>query len=430
MTTIEQELGQAIEDETGRIQEAGPDFFAAVDARIRHRRRQRRATTAALAVGLAAAVGAGVIAAPGWRTSTVEMPPTTQLAPVFGPDRLPNFDRLSDVAKVWPNAVRTLPRRLPNGADYVVRAVLPEGRYLILEWRPYSAGFTLEHPTVFEPATGALRRLADPSAMVGFTLAGVSGANAVWVTSDPETFADEIWTAPLAGGPARKLIRLPNVTPDKVFVDGFTIAGDYVMWHAEREVVREGTKVGEKLGIFRIPIAGGSVTPVPDTVGFQFTRDYSGFGGVAAIAERPTATGGDLLDLATGRRTTWTRAAGTNNWPLTSCGLVGCIGAANTGGTGPIVWQPDGSGLLKLEKGQLSPTGDGRFLSYRYYAQTGTREPSLIVWDRATGRAAVCYRKPATDARPQPGDDYHLGRSFLTWEADDGLHVLDLTKIG
>jgi hypothetical protein len=107
---------------------------------------------------------------------------------------------------------------------------------------------------------------------------------------------------------------------------------------------------------------------------------------------------------------------------------VGCIGESSLGGIGPIVWRPDGSGLLKLGMGRLRPLGDGRFLTY-WYSSDRTREPHLVLWDRATGRVAVCYRERPADTRPQPGTDFHLGRSFLTWETDDNLVLLDLTKI-
>jgi hypothetical protein len=435
-TTIEQELGRTIEAEARRITEAGPNFFAAVAARTaQRRRRQRRGAAAALAVAVVTGVGVAAGAAavlpdrhdPTAETTPTTTPSSTEPSPpaAVGPDQIPNFAKAADVAKVWPAAVTTLPGRLPTGAPYVVQAVLPDGRYLVLEWRLEGPGFTLEHPSIFEPAANSVRRLTDPSAVVGFTVAGVSGDNAVWVTSDPVTFAHEIWAAPLAGGPARKLIRLPNQTPDMVSAYEFTLVGDSVMWHAERVVVREGSKVGEPLGIFRIPIAGGAVKSVPNTVGFQFTRDFSGFGGVVALAYR----GNELLDLATGQRMTWTRAAGgVEMWPIVSCAFVGCIGSSSLGGIGPIVWRPDGSGLLKLENGTLSPLGDGRFLSY-WYAPAGTREPSLVVWDRATGRAAVCSRERAADARPLPGTDFHLGRSFLTWQSGDALMLFDLTKI-
>jgi len=431
VTTIEDELGRAIETETGRVTEAGPEFFTAVVARTqRRRRRQRRGLAAALAVAVAAGAGASAVTVAAWNKPPVENPltatlATAKLAPPVGPDRLPDFEKAPDVSKVWPSAVVTLPRRLPNGALYVVQAVLPGGRYLVLEWRLEGAGFTLEHPSIFEPATNALRRLADPAAMVGFTQAGVSGSTAVWVTSDPVTFAHEIWAAPLAGGPARKLIRIPDVSPDKVSAYQFTIVGESVMWHAEREVVREGTRTGEPLGIFAIPIAGGTVKAVPNTVGFQFTGDFSGFGGVVAVAYR----GNELFDLATGRRATWTRAAGgVESWPIVSCTFVGCTGDSSLSNIPPIVWRSDGSGLLKLPNGQLTPLSDGRFLAYRYAAE-GTRQYSLLVWDRATGRVGVCYRKPPADGRPQPGTDFHLGRSFQTWETDDNLMLLDLSKI-
>jgi hypothetical protein len=440
VTTIEQELGRAIEAATGAVPEAGPDFFAAVTARTeRRRRRQRRGAAAALVVAVAAGVGVVAVAVPDRRTSTVEpTPPAPSSAsaepavpPAVGPDRVPDFQKAADAAKVWPAAVVRLSRTLPNGARYVVQSVLPGGRYLVLQWRLEGAGFTLEHPSIYEPATNSVRRLTDPSAVVGFTIAGVSGDKAVWVTSDPVTFAHEIWAAPLAGGPARRLIRLPHIAPDRSFVNGFTLVGDSVMWHAEREVVREGTKVGQHLGIFRIPVAGGSVKSVPNTVGFQFTYDYSGFGGVA-IAQRGNYTGGggagELLDLATGKRSTWTRAeGGVDMWPLVSCSPVACIGLGNTGGIAPIVWRPDGSALLKLGLVGLNPLADGRFLRVAFRS-AGAQESTLAVWDRATGQVGVCSPPPARDAI-LPMADLVRGRPFQMWETDDALMLIDLTKI-
>jgi hypothetical protein len=426
-TTIEQELGRAIEAEAGRIAEAGPDFFAAVSARTaRRRRRRRRGAVAALAVATAAGVGVAAVAAiaiPDRRTPIVETTPTTTLASseppdAVGADQLPNFEKAADVAKVWPAAVTTLPATLPNEADYVVQAVLPGARYLVLESRTELPGFTLEHPSIFEPATGTLRRLTDPSAVVGYTQAGVSGANAVWVVSVPGTSAHEIWTAPLAGGPARRLISLPNVTADKVFVDGFTIVGDVVMWHARRD----GNGGRENLGIRRIPVAGGAVQAVPNTAGFMFTRYYSGMGGAVAIAERSTGTGGELLDLATGRRTTWTRAPGTDRWPYIHCAPVWCVGDATTSEYGPMVQRPDSSGLLTLDHGSLAPIGDGRFLTYCDYAGSESRLRGMVVWDRKTGRVGVLSIR-------QRIADIYLGRPFLVWTDGDALKLLDLTKI-
>jgi hypothetical protein len=426
--TIEQELRTVIEAETARVGEAGPDFFAAVAARTRQRRRRRQGgVVGAIAVGLAAVVVVTAVAVPALRETKPAPQPVTQLAPVVGPDKLPDFDKLPDVAKVWPNAVTALPRKLPNGSYYVVQAVLPEGRYLVLEWKTSGPGFNLQQPSVFDPAAGIVRRLTDPSAAVDFTRAGVSGSNAVWATSVYANDTVEIWTAPLAGGAARKVFTLPRFSRDKVWVDGFTLVGDSVMWHAGRDVERGGRRELEPLGIFKLPLAGGQPQSVPDTVGFEFMADYSGFGGVVALAQRRTATGGELLDLATGRRSTWTRGAAVpEGIEYIRCSLVGCVGEASISQFGVVVQRPDGSGVLAFEYGRLTPIGDGRFVAYNRYRD---QQASLIVWDRATGRAAVGYRQGAADALPEPGEPYHLGRPLITWQTDDALMLLDLTKI-
>jgi hypothetical protein len=139
--------------------------------------------------------------------------------------------------------------------------------------------------------------------------------------------------------------------------------------------------------------------------------EYSGLGGVA-IAERRTATGGDLLDLATGRRAPYTvaNASSSTSTYILHCGMVGCIGCS---GKSTVVQPLDGSRLLTVGVDQLSPLGDGRFL-WATFSATHSAPYQVIVWDRITGRAVICFRSAAVAF--QPGTDrVHVGRRFLTW---------------
>jgi hypothetical protein len=435
-TMFEDHLTLALRAEATGADEPGPDFFAAVSRGVRRRRRQRGAVTAGVvACALVATTGtaATVLSMDG---SILPRPDPTAQAPALppaDPARVPDWANLPDVGTVWPNALRRLPGRLPDGSPYMVEAILPGNRYIVLKWNEMPPGFTLSDPAIFDPAAGTVTPLGGPSRPGDTMRPGVAvvGDLAVWVnlrTSDvdsPTTVA-EIWTAPLAGGPVRKIATAEATD--------FTIAGGYLMWTR-----MEGTRYA---GIYRVPVTGGQAELVPGTDGFRIGR-YAGLGGASAVASKNTASGGELIDLVTGRRFTWTLSrdvapgepAGTN---FMSCGLVGCTGEWGTlgpsGRADAVVQNLDGSGYLALGNGSVAPVGAGRFVRFttNIHPLTEGKVPEyrVALWDRITGRAAHLYQTKAGDGPGSstwvPGRESGT-RPFVTWGDNGNLVLLDLT---
>jgi hypothetical protein len=53
----------------------------------------------------------------------------------------------------------------------------------------------------------------------------------------------------------------------------------------------------------------------------------------------------------------------------------------------------------------------------------------LAIWDRMTGRAALCYASSRTSGGSVPGRDA-FSRPFVTWGENGNLILLDLRALG
>jgi hypothetical protein len=446
-TTFEDRFTQALHGEAAAVREPGPEFFTAVSAGVRRRRRRRVvATAAAVACAVAVATGGMAVALSSHAPPLQRHDPATETPalPPADPGRVPDWGNLPDVGALWPGALHRLPGRLPDGSPYVVEAILPGNRYVVLTWTESLPAYLLSRPAVFDPDAGTLTSLGGPD-RAGDSVIGVGivGDLAVWVNRvDALNMAgsraprvSEVWTAALAGGPAQKIA---NVQADTTF----TIAGDYVMWDRFEEISQAERR---SVGIYRVPVSGGQPELVPGTAGFAISYLYAGFGGTTAVATNGTSSGGVLLDLVTGNRYPWTLSTdvapgtpvGTNHM---HCGLVGCTGEWGTlgpsGRVDAVVQDLDGSHYMALGNGSVTPVGIGRYVLYRQIrlteAPTRTPEQTTAIWDRVTGRAASLYgwrtgfssdpstRIPSREAPSRP---------FVTWGDNGTLMLLDLQAI-
>jgi hypothetical protein len=442
-TAFERDFSRVLEAEVGDVGEPDPELYRTVHGRVRHRRRRRGLIAAGVAVCAVAAASGTVVAAiqrGGDNPPTTNDPAASASAtptPPPDPNRVPDWVSLPAVREVWPNAVRSLPGRLPDGAYYLVEAMLPGNRYLVLTWSDNPPGFKLSRPAIFDPAADTLTVLAEMNGPHDFVIGvGVVGDRAVWVNHVLRanlTTVEEVWSAPLAGGPAQKIATVEGQ-------GSFTIAGDYVMW--DRWGTPDRNNQATSPGIYRLPATGGQPQLIPDTRNFILSRQYSGFGGAAAVAARGSLTGGELIDLITGRRFSWTLspdaptdAASTN---YVHCGTVGCTGRWGTPSTGDraIVQRLDGSGYLDLGYGDVGPAGEGRFVLYRFRHDPANSDPStptgdgrLAIWDRTTGRAALCYSIPiGANTGSVPGREAFT-RPFVTWAENGNVMLLDLSAL-
>jgi len=440
-TAFDRDFARTLETEVGDAGEPNPEFYRTVLAQVRHRRRRRGLIAAGVAVCAVAAATGGVavaLARDSHSTPTADPTTSTSATPPPDPNRVPDWENLPTVRDVWPNAIRTLPGRLPDGSKYVVEAMLPDNRYVVLTWSEDPPGFKLSRPAVFDPAAGTVTVLAEMNGPSDFVLGvGVVGDLAVWVnhafTGSGLAEYQEVWTAPLAGGPAKKLAKITGQ-------GSYTIAGNYVMWD------RYSNTDELSLGIFRLPVTGGQPQPVPNTRGFLLNQHYSGFGGTTAVAAKGSLAGGELIDLITGRRFSWTLShdvppnpAGTNH---VFCGTFGCTGEWGTlspAKINAVVQNLDGSGFMQLGSGSVGPVGDGRYVLYGFYdgpPNVDPRKPTgvsrVAIWDRTTGRAAICYSiqlASESDNGSIPGRGAG-SRPFVTWGESGSLMLLDLHALG
>jgi hypothetical protein len=430
-TPVEENLTATFEAGVRHIAPPAPEFFAAVHRRVRRRRRHRRVLVAGCASVLALAVGAATFSAAG----TVD--PTDQ-TPVVGtstePTKLPDIDttKLPDVAnlkapdEVWPDAVSTLPNRLPDGGIYWAVAMLPDNRYLVLtgpkpaDFQIFPAsGFVDAEVAIFDAGRNTVTVLTDPNASAGTSsyfnvYGGVVGDYAVWyafATRNGKEAVD-VWSAPLSGGGPRKLVTLTADKPTHG-ADAFSITRDGVIWRMPTPGFPDGQSDERKtVGFYRIGPTGGTPEFVPGSEGFTpgpvdgwFTSD-------------PDLPNGQLWNPATGERRAWTRHPAVVEL---SCGPLWCGGMNTTGR--PVIQNLDGSGYVELPAGvSISPIYDGRTASYAY-KQTG-QDRECVVWDMSTGRAAK-FPVRSTSTPVSRG----AGRDFMLWEQDGKVIVLNLPKM-
>ncbi|GAA3224315.1 hypothetical protein ACFO1B_35595 [Dactylosporangium siamense] len=444
--TLEQELINTLE--TGARQVAEPDgaLFANV-ARLVKRRRRRRRLTAVASVAVLVAVVGGSLPLMGRHVQPAPPSVPPDLSATY-PLTVPDFDNAPNVADVWPEAVRTLPLTLPGGGRYVVQAVLPHGRYVVLNYSERLPGFRLDRPSVFDPGAGTVRELAPADASTSIIGLGVIGSNAVWATTPlgatGTTTEYEVWTASLAGGAASKLITLQH--EDNQFTGSLTIAGNSVMWDRYEAVKVDGKGQRRSVGIYRLPLSGGQPQLVAGTQGYRVTSGYAGWGGASAVAmrngtETTTPSGwttddpadAPLFDLTRSVPVPWSRAPEVDTGPMgyMECGLLGCTGRRD-GAPNPanpvtaFVQRRDGSGYLEVGDKDIGPVGDGRFLKLEYSAGP-TSGRRLVVWDRKSATAASCG-VPVSDGFIRP-DLLELGRPFVTWTEGSTMKLLDITAI-
>jgi hypothetical protein len=444
MATLEQELINALE--AGARQSADPDsaFFTNVARGIRRRLLRRRAAVAASVAVLTILVGGSVPQLVGKHAEPLPPSSPPDLSATY-PTTVPDFDNAPKVTDVWRDAVRTLPETLPGGSRYFVQAVLPHNQYLVLEPKDSPPGYRLERPGIFDPAAGTVRELAPADASTTIIGAGIIGSDAVWAT-EPLHFKDtgtayELWTAPLAGGAARKLITLERDASS--YIQSFTIAGRFVMWDRHESYQQpNGMLARRSLGIYRLALSGGAPQLVAGTQGYQLQKDYSGWGGASAVAIRNAnmalgpagwtsddPAGAPLIDLMTGARVPWSPAPEVNTGPTGRmvCGLLGCTSLGPTAFT----QRRDGSGYLEIGDKNVGPVGDGRFLRLEYDAPTKPGVPwpgrRLVVWDRKSARAVLCGMLVA-DGVVRP-DLLERNRPFVTWIEGSKMMLLDITKI-
>jgi hypothetical protein len=394
----------------------------------RHRMVRRRwvATACTAVLTITASVGVTRLASP----------PDRDNAPVT--TKIPDFTHLMPPERVWPDAIRHLPTKLPDGRGYRLAAALDDGTYLVRA-EPDTESTDLDGPIVYDPDRATVRHLLDPKLLDGMTEGIGSGLpvkrvgdEAVWLLSGArgEKAVWEFWAAPLDGGaPARRLVSLTDGNGGGLPMVSFDATDDAVYWSVP------GPE-GKPTGIMVLSLSGGAPRYVPgyDLTGLdgwvstaKVTADPNPQG--LPATEPPRARSGELWNLATGERLGW-RA----NQALDSlvCDPTACYGPTKEGKDGWVTHGLDGSGLQRLGATIRGVSGSafngGIAVGTISTVPPGRRERGLtetrVIWDRSTGKAASHSVSMITSTVAGTAE-----RPLYTWSDGDVRYVLDLSVI-
>jgi hypothetical protein len=348
--------------------------------------------------------------------------PRYAVAPIYSPDRIPDFTRLPEPHVVWPEAVRRLPAKLPDDSYYRITDTTGGNDLLVIS-QGREAG-----PLLFNPDTGAVRRVTTPTVTDGLnaprvTTALLAGDRVVWFLTGRRAgeAVREAWTAPLAGGTATKLA--DDLPAGAVDASRTVLAGDAVIW--EQGLPGDGK---DDIIIKRLSLRDGKVGDVPGSRGYWLSTVpgwiTSQYGGTPFGEPERTGT---LVEVATGRRLHW--KANDEMDSSVYCGPEWCTGGnvAHHAAFQDL----DGGGYLELgEIGNLEPGLDGRLA-------TGQLAMRDIIWDRGSGRAAeIKHRGQARDRTdvfdPAFGNfgDFGPLSPVRVWLGQDGTPMmLDLKRL-
>ncbi|MFI6297157.1 TolB family protein [Nonomuraea sp. NPDC050790] len=242
MTDLEDRLSGVLSGAADRAPRV-PDGLAAT---VKARHRRRRARTAAVRAAAAVVVVAGGVgvAVDGLGASAQPSPA------VDGTGQAP-----PPIEKVWPEAVRKIPAKLPDGRAYHPQLLLDDDTLLVMTgvsdgrrqflWR-------------YDLRTGRPTRVAEIPPTKGSAIfadgVAAGGGNIVWWASYKEAGGPRvarIWTVPAAGGSPRRVADVPlgNVMKQG-HINGLQVAGSDVVF------------AYEKGGVHRVPLSGGTPRPV------------------------------------------------------------------------------------------------------------------------------------------------------------------------
>jgi hypothetical protein len=270
---------------------------------------------------------------------------------------------LPSLASTWPRAVVHFPVHAPDGGTPVAVADIDK-THVLAGSEPTPGIATALY--AFDTTNDTFRLITtvpqghDPAAVTNWA---VSTHSVVWGI-DAEPLSVDVYTAPLAGGPARKIAHFAGRT---VLLGPWFATDDAVYWSSGQP------------GVMRLPLSGGSPEPVAgfqemyllhgtspwaarlDDVQASKFGDTSPYGitigGQRSKDPRPGVTR-QLKNIVTGAEIDVSVPA--DAWTL-SCTPVFCVGSVATGDDG-LSWfiqRPDGKNRVALHSDGM----DGYFVA-------------------------------------------------------------------
>ncbi|GLW11351.1 hypothetical protein Misp01_64790 [Microtetraspora sp. NBRC 13810] len=435
MNDLEDKLSRVLSGAAHLVPQAPAELAATVKARHRRRRARTTALCAAAAVVLLAGGTGAVVSTLG---SSAESHPAVSATGEAKPpaDKIP-----PPVEKVWPQAVRKIPAKLPDGRAYYPQLLLDDHTLLVMTGASDGKRQFLWR---YDLDTGRPRQVAEipPTKGSAIVAEGVAagGGNIVWWASYKDAGSPRvarIWTVPATGGQPRPVTDVPlgNVMKQG-HIDGLTVTGSDVVF------------AYEKGGVYRVPLSGGSPQPVKGAERHHILQwPWVGVHHGKAIFR-------ELLNVETGER----RDAAVKADEEVRCGVDRCAGVAvryktvkverprdrsgkeircgtrrcpDTMRTQTVlrrfVRDRDGSQERKLPN-SFQPGDDAAFERFFKVTLSGPgTQIVLTLYDADTGRSADLGIRPdakGTMVTPDSGLD-----RLMTYQIKNEMYVLDLAAI-
>lgn len=401
MTDLEEMLRSTL----GHAAERAPRLSGSLAAHVATRHRRRRRSRAALAAAAMAVVTGGTTAVLLGQAPAVGNPQATQSAAVATPTRTEH--PLPDpVEKVWPQAVRKIPVRLPDGIKFQPEAFIDDRTLLVTTSVSFEKAGAL---LAYDLETRQARKLAEVPTPEGTVLFAsdftIGDGHIVWWTASKGGTA-QLWAVPVTGGQAKRVAELKGA--DDAALDPPAVADGRIAVS-----FRGG-------GVFTVPLEGGTPEPVPDAEKLHILK-WPWIGEGNWYGPHEGTQFGDIRNVETGETRTAVTRPGERD---VQCGVTSCTGSRDDGTS--FVRMRDGSQERELPGGALTeglarerfrtaPAGDAKALG-------------MVLYDLATGTAADLGIRAGKDHSmfyPVPARDERL----LSYPVRGGIAVIDLSKI-
>ncbi|MEW1837201.1 hypothetical protein AB0392_04510 [Nonomuraea angiospora] len=397
MTEVEETLRRTL----GHAAEQAPGLPALLPQRLEriHRRRRQR-TRIALAAAAVVLVGAGA-------TTVLRGGDTITAVPASGREAEAPAEQ---VDKVWPEAVRKVSAKSPDGVPWRPQTFIDD-RTLLMKTQGGRSGST-DAVYAYDLDSGTPRKIADvpaPKGTVGFGSGfAVGGGQVAWWTGTKDSVA-HLWTVPLDGG-TPKIVADQRLDPtdDGSGIDGLAVVNDKIVFSLYTG------------GVFTVPLGGGTVEAVQGGAGMHLLA-WPWIGAPGRGGEPRGMPYARIQNVETGE----TRTAVTNpGEELRFCGVTICQGRTAEGVA--FFRHRDGSSQKDVPRSVHSsdaPTQD------RFYLSTfgEGRLEGVGLYDLDTDKSGDLGIPSKGDWINMPSTD-PTGR-LLSYTLGDDLYLIDLSRI-
>ncbi|MEU4720053.1 hypothetical protein AB0G06_10465 [Nonomuraea dietziae] len=400
MNDMEKLLSASLSRSVERAPTAPSDLLHRVDA---SRRRRRRGTAAAGAAAVALVTVAGFVA-----TNAISHARPVPAEPASG------IAKVEPIRKVWPGAVHTAPRTLPNGRPYTPERFLDKDTVLVRTERDGNA----DRPDglwAYHLDTRRAERLVavqvPRGTVVSWSFAALGDGQFVWWTlcKDGERRVVDIWAAPEKGGAQRRVTSFEG-KPGRAEIGNLAVVEGKVVW----SMFWDG-------GLFQVPLSGGRPSKVEGTTGRHLLRWpwAASFQHPRKKKDPQTPPFGDLLNVLTGERRGVSLPVDDPRLPW-DCVVTWCV-------RGDRAATRDGSRERELPGLTHDLPALDRFVTVAM--AEGSRPKGVALVDLATGKTGDLGIRPVGDRMAAPTLS-HTNPGLLQYELGGKLVLVDLTVAG